>query len=125
MMGVVYLLIVGHFMAAPAVFLDRESPSSLFLIAVAIIGVLTFLYSVFGMKRRTALPFTIEAVNPLERVTEVVLKPIGRMLDFKPGQFLRAQADRQRTTNGAAARPYRSDLARAVANHAGWASAVF
>ncbi|KIC49550.1 hypothetical protein RA29_07635 [Tateyamaria sp. ANG-S1] len=39
------------------------------------------------MNRRTALPFTIEAVNALERATEVVLKPVDKMLDFKPGQF--------------------------------------
>lgn len=86
-MGIVYVLIVGHFMAAPAALFDRSSPSGLFLTSMAVIGVLAFLYSVFGMNKRTALPFTIEAVNPLERATEVVLKPTDKMLDFQPGQF--------------------------------------
>lgn len=86
-MGLVYLLIIGHFMTAPGVFFERFSASGLFLIAAAVIGVVSLFYSVFGMNRRTALPFTIEAVNPLERATELVLKPKGAMLDFKPGQF--------------------------------------
>lgn len=25
--------------------------------------------------------------NALERATEIILKPVGQMLDFKPGQF--------------------------------------
>ncbi|WP_152612964.1 FAD-binding oxidoreductase [Tateyamaria sp. ANG-S1] len=53
----------------------------------AAVGIIALLHSVFGMNRRTALPFTIEAVNALERATEVVLKPVDKMLDFKPGQF--------------------------------------
>ncbi len=40
-----------------------------------------------GMNKRTATPFTIEAVNALERATEIVLKPKGDMITFKPGQF--------------------------------------
>ena len=87
LMGLVYLLVIGHFMNAPSVFFERFSASGLFLIAAAIIGVLSFLYSVFGMNKRTALPFTIETVNALERATEIILKPTGNMFDFKPGQF--------------------------------------
>lgn len=86
-MGLVYLLIIGHFMNAPAIFFERFSASGLFLILAAIIGVVSLFYSLFGMNKRTAIPFTIEAVNSLERATEVVLKPVGQMLDFKPGQF--------------------------------------
>ncbi len=86
-MGVVYLLIIGHFMTAPAIFFEQFSASGFLLILAAIMGVASLVYSVFGMNRRTALPFTIEVVNALERATEVVLKPVDKMLDFKPGQF--------------------------------------
>lgn len=86
-MGVVYLLIVAHFMTAPTIFFEKFSASGYVILVAAAIGVLSLFYSVFGMNRRTALPFTIEAVNPLERATEIVLKPVGKMFDFKPGQF--------------------------------------
>lgn len=86
-MGVVYFLIIGHFMTAPGVFFERFSASGIILIIAAFVGLVALFYSVFGMNRRTALAFTIEAVNTLERATEVVLKPVDKMLDFKPGQF--------------------------------------
>lgn len=86
-MGIVYFLIIGHFMTAPSIFFERFSASGYLLILAAIIGLVSLFYSVFGMNKRTALPFTIEAVNPLERASELVLKPVGQMLDFKPGQF--------------------------------------
>lgn len=86
-MGLVYFLIIGHFMTAPSIFFERFSVSGLLLMVAAIIGLVALFYSVFGMNKRTALPFTIEAVNELERATEVILKPTGKMLDFKPGQF--------------------------------------
>ncbi len=86
-MGLVYLLIVAHFMSAPTIFFEKFSASGYLIMVAAVIGVLSLFYSVFGMNKRTALPFTIEAVNALERATEIVLKPVGKMLDFKPGQF--------------------------------------
>ncbi len=86
-MGLVYVLAIGHFMTAPAIFFERFSASGIVLMLAAAIGVTALVYSLFGMNRRTALPFTIEAVNALERATEVVLKPVGEMLDFRPGQF--------------------------------------
>lgn len=86
-MGVVYLLIIGHFMTAPGIFFERFSASGIIIVVAAAIGVIALFYSLFGMNKRTALPFTIEAVNTLERATELVLTPVGRMLDFKPGQF--------------------------------------
>ncbi len=54
---------------------------------MAACGLVALLYSTFGLNKRTALHFTIEVVNPLERATEIVLKPTGKMLDFRPGQF--------------------------------------
>lgn len=87
LMGLVYVLVIGHFMMAPPIFFERFSASGYFLIAAAIIGAMCFLYSVFGMNKRTALEFTIESVNALERATEIVLKPTDSMLEFKPGQF--------------------------------------
>ncbi len=86
-MGLIYFLIIGHFMTAPDVFFDQFSASGVILIIAAFIGVAALLYSVFGMNKRTALPFIIEEVNALERATEIVLKPTGKMLDFRPGQF--------------------------------------
>ena len=59
----------------------------------AVIGVVCLFYSVFGMNRRTAVPYTIHAVNAPDRATEVVLKPTGQMLDFKPGQFAFVEID--------------------------------
>lgn len=86
-MALVYVLIIGHFMTAPGIFFERFSASGVLLMLAALVGVLSLVYSLFGMNRRTAVPFTIEAVNALERATEVVLKPVGDMIDFKPGQF--------------------------------------
>ena len=86
-MALVYILSIGHFMNAPGIFFERFSASGVLLIISAMIGFIALGYTMFGMNRRTALPFVIEAVNSLERATEVVLKPVGDMLDFKPGQF--------------------------------------
>ncbi len=86
-MALVYLLIIGHFMTAPAVFFERFSVSGILLILAALAGVVSLVYSLFGMNKRTAVPFTIESVNALERATEVVLKPVNDMFDFTPGQF--------------------------------------
>ncbi|MGR3662379.1 MAG: ferredoxin reductase family protein [Paracoccaceae bacterium] len=86
-MGLVYLLVIGHFMSAPGVFVDQFRASGIMLIIAAVIGVLSYGYSVFGMNKRTAVKYRIESVNHLERATELVLKPVGQALDFKPGQF--------------------------------------
>lgn len=86
-MALVYILVIGHFMNAPGIFFERFSASGILLILAALIGIVALVYTMFGMNKRTAVPFTIEAVNAMERATEVVLKPVGSMLDFKPGQF--------------------------------------
>ncbi|MEL6299419.1 MAG: ferric reductase-like transmembrane domain-containing protein [Pseudomonadota bacterium] len=86
-MALVYILVIGHFMNAPGAFYERFSASGILLIVAALIGTVALVYTMFGMNKRTATPFTIEAVNSLERATEVVLKPVGDMLKFKPGQF--------------------------------------
>ncbi len=86
-MALVYVLVIGHFFTAPQIFFVQFSPSGLLLLAAATCGVVCLIYSIFGMNKRTAAPYTIEAVNALERATEIVLKPTGPHLDFKPGQF--------------------------------------
>lgn len=86
-MGMVYFLVIAHFMTAPAIFFERFNYSGLFLIAAAVIGVLAYLYSMFGMNKQTGQPFRIDAVNQLERATEIILSPIDKTLHFKPGQF--------------------------------------
>ncbi len=86
-MAIVYMLVIGHFMTAPGVFFERFSASGFLLIGAAIVGAIALAYTMLGMNRRTAVPFTIEAVNRMERATEIVLKPQRDMIDFKPGQF--------------------------------------
>ncbi|WP_299479522.1 ferric reductase-like transmembrane domain-containing protein [uncultured Roseibium sp.] len=86
-MVLVYLLVVGHFMTAPTIFFQKFSASGTVLMIAGAMGVISAFYSVFGMNRRTAQNFTIESVNALERATEVVLKPVDKVFDFKPGQF--------------------------------------
>ena len=86
-MAVVYFLTIGHFMNAPSVFFERFSVSGIMLIISAVIGMIALIYTMLGMNKRTATQFTIEAVNPKERATEIVLKPVREMLKFKPGQF--------------------------------------
>jgi len=87
-MALVYFLAIGHFMNAPGVFFERFSASGIMLIISAAIGMLALIYTMVGMNKRTATHFTIEAVNPLERATEIVLKPVRDMFTFKPGQFV-------------------------------------
>lgn len=87
LMGLVYLLVIGHFMTAPAIFFERFSASGYLLIGAAILGLLAFLYSVLGFNKRNKTRFKLETVNSLERATEIVLSPIDKSLAFKPGQF--------------------------------------
>lgn len=86
-MGLVYFLIIGHFLSAPAIFFEKFSASGLLLIVMAFIGTLSFTYSVFGMNKRTAILFRIKAINTIERATEVVLEPLSGGLTHRPGQF--------------------------------------
>ncbi len=86
-MVLVYLLATGHFLTAPGLFFQLSSPSGIVLIIAVVIGVPCAFYTVLGMNKRTSLPFTIEAVNNLERATELVLKATDKMPEFKPGQF--------------------------------------
>lgn len=86
-MALVYFLVIGHFMNAPRAFFEQFSASGVLLIVAAVAGMIALVYTAFGMNTRTATRFTIEAVNSLERATEVVLKPVGKMLVFTPGQF--------------------------------------
>ncbi len=86
-MALVYILVIGHFMNAPGIFFQQFSASGILLIVAAVIGTVALIYTAFGMNKRTATRFTIEAVNSLERATEVVLKPVDEMLKFTPGQF--------------------------------------
>lgn len=86
-MGLVYFLVIGHFMTAPSIFFERFNYSGLILITAAIIGVSSYFYSMFGMNKKTGQLYKIDAVNHLERASELVLSPIGEKLNFKPGQF--------------------------------------
>lgn len=86
-MGLVYFLAIGHFMNAPAVFYERFGASGILILIAALLGASSFLYSVFGMNRKTALPYKIAAINAHERAKELVLETTGTKLNFTPGQF--------------------------------------
>ena len=87
LMALVYVLVIVHAVTAPAEFFNLYGPSGMFLGIVSATGVVSLVYSVFGMNRRTALPYEIEAVRKLERATEVTLRPLGEKLAHRPGQF--------------------------------------
>lgn len=86
-MGVVFILVTGHFLTAPSVFFDRFGPSGVMLMVAAAIGIVSYVAGLFGVSRRSGRRFVIEAVNHLERATELVLKPVAEGLSFRPGQF--------------------------------------
>lgn len=87
LMGLVYFLVIAHFLNAPSVFFERFNPSGLMLIIASVIGVLSYLYTLFGMNKKTGRMYKIEGVSHLERATELVLSPMGEKLHFIPGQF--------------------------------------
>ena len=94
-MGVVFIIVAAHFLTVPEVFMERAGGSGLVLMAAAVVGGLAFLANLLGLTRRGGHRFTVEAVNPLGRATEVVLKPRERTFDFLPGQFAMVEmADR-------------------------------
>ena len=76
-----------RFYTAPGIFFDRFSALGVLLNLATIIGVVCLVYSIFGMNRRVVVRLTVEVVKALQRATEVVLNPVGDMIDFKPGQF--------------------------------------
>jgi len=86
-MGLVYFMVIGHFMTAPTIFYERFSVSGIMLIIAGALGVLSYLYNIFGMNKKTGTRYIIKRINPLERATELVLEPIGKAMNFKPGQF--------------------------------------
>ena len=86
-MGFIFILVTIHFLTIPSVFFDHFGPSGLLLMAAAALGITSFAYNLFGLNRRAGSRFVIEAVNHLERATEVVLKPLAERLSFKSGQF--------------------------------------
>lgn len=58
------------------------------LIAFALIsGALGYIYKQTLYRRTERKSFVLDEVNPLERATEVVLKPQDKPLEFEPGQF--------------------------------------
>ena len=85
-MGVVFLLVTIHFLTAPAIFFDRFGPSGLILIVAGVLGIGAFIYKqAFG--GQGGHRYVVEQVNPLERATEIVMRPLGTMVPFSPGQF--------------------------------------
>lgn len=86
-MGLVYILATGHLMTMPPVFFERTSPAGIMLITASIVGILSFIYTLFIMKKRNTALYKIEAITSLERATEVVLSPKGKGIAHKAGQF--------------------------------------
>ena len=86
-MALVYVLAVVHIVTMPTEFFSLASPAGVLIALGGVAGLLSGVYAVFVMKRVTARSYVVEAVNRLERTTELVLKPKSQMLRFHPGQF--------------------------------------
>ena len=86
-MGLVYVLATLHFLTIPDAFAAAFGPTVPLLMVAGAVGMLCYLYSMFGMNKRTALEYRIDEVNAMERATELVLSPVGPALQYKAGQF--------------------------------------
>ena len=62
------------------------STSGLLVLATTLSVTAALIYTMFGMNNRTAIRITNEAVTSPERAVEVALKPVGEILNFRPGQ---------------------------------------
>ena len=88
-MGLLFLVVGAHVFLA---LLDGEaialaSPPGGFLAALLLAGLTAYVWRQILQPRKGRHAFVVAAVNRLERATEVVLEPKGRMFSFEPGQF--------------------------------------
>ena len=86
LMGVLFGLAVLHMLLTPPQLFQGKSVSGVVLLLVGIVGVAAYLYRQF-VRERPRHAYTLEAVNGLERATELVLAPSGAAMDHRPGQF--------------------------------------
>ena len=88
-MGLLFLVVGIH--VALVLYDGEEIPllsapgAALALLLIAGLAAYVYKQLLYGGKERR--PFTLAAVNRLERATEVVLRPKNGMLAFEPGQF--------------------------------------
>ena len=88
-MGLFFIVVSVHVFL---VLLDGEalalaSAPGVFLTVLLAAGLAAYAYKQIVHPRRRRHAFTVAAVSRLERATEVVLEPKGRMFGFEPGQF--------------------------------------
>lgn len=86
LMGVLFALATFHMLLTPAQLFQGKSASGIVLLLVGIIGVSAYLYRQF-VREKPRHAYKLEAVNTLERATELVLTPTGSAMAHKPGQF--------------------------------------
>ncbi len=88
-MGLFYTLVTVHillFLYEGKGFSFASLPG-LFLATSLTFGLGAFFYKLLVFPRRQRHHFVVEAVNKLERATEVVLAPVNNLFSFQPGQF--------------------------------------
>lgn len=88
-MGAFFLIVSIH---VALVLYDGEeiallSAPGVALALLLLAGLAAYFYKQFLYPRKKKHPFTLAAVNRLERATEVVLRPNDGMFSFEPGQF--------------------------------------
>ena len=88
-MGLFFIVVAVH---VSLVLYDGEdiplqSAAGVFLALLLVAGLASYAYKQLVYPRRRKHPFSVAAVNRLERATEVVLQPKDRMFSFEPGQF--------------------------------------
>lgn len=87
LMGILFGIITFHMLLSPKQLFVGQSPSGVFLLCVAIIGITAYIYRQI-FRNRHAVEFSVEAVNKLERATEIILAPKqAGQFAFKAGQF--------------------------------------
>lgn len=86
LMGVLFGLAVFHMLLTPTQLFYGKSVSGMVLFVVGIVGVAAYLYRQF-VREKPRHAYSLEAVNTLERATELVLTPTGAAMDHIPGQF--------------------------------------
>ena len=88
-MGLFYIIVVMHIFM---VLYEGEelaffSAPGMFITLLLLAGLAAFAYKQLLYPGREKHPFTLAAVNRLERASEVVLRPRKGMFPFEPGQF--------------------------------------
>ena len=94
-MGLFFALVTGHISVVllEGSRIPLDSAPGLMLATLVPSGLVAYLYTQLIRPRRTARPFSVEAVHTVGRAMEFVLRPDGPMFDFTAGQFVFVEID--------------------------------